>query len=95
MNSIICEPYRQMCLYMCVMVDQREALAVTTRLTDQVYFTTKLIGTWVKVKGWTSTCYPFPEAILVQATTSTTIQSAGRRVYRNSIICENKKEREV
>ena len=37
MNSIICEPYRQMCLYMCVMVDQREALAVTTRITDQVY----------------------------------------------------------
>ena len=35
MNSIICE---QMCLYMCVMVDQREALAVTTRLTDTVYF---------------------------------------------------------
>jgi hypothetical protein len=27
-----------MCLYMCVMVDQREALAVTTRLTDTVYF---------------------------------------------------------
>ena len=25
-------------LYMCVMVDQREALAVTTRLTDTVYF---------------------------------------------------------
>ena len=38
MNSIICEPYRQMCLYMCVMVDQREALAVTTQLTDTVYF---------------------------------------------------------
>ena len=38
MNSIICEPYRQMCLYMCVMVDQREALAVTTRLTYTVYF---------------------------------------------------------
>ena len=38
MNSIICEPYRQMCLYMCVTVDQREALAVTTRLTDTVYF---------------------------------------------------------
>ena len=38
MNSIICEPYRQMCLYMCVMVDQREALAVTTRLTNMVYF---------------------------------------------------------
>jgi hypothetical protein len=38
MNSIICEPYRRMCLYMCVMVDQREALAVTTRLTDMVYF---------------------------------------------------------
>ena len=38
MNSIICEPYRQMCLYMCVMVDQHEALAVTTRLTDTVYF---------------------------------------------------------
>jgi hypothetical protein len=38
MNSIICESYRQMCLYMCVMVDQREALAVTTRLTDTVYF---------------------------------------------------------
>ena len=37
MNSIICEPYQQMCLYMCVMVDQREALAVTTRLTDTVY----------------------------------------------------------
>ena len=37
MNSIICEPYRQMCLYMCEMVDQREALVVTTRLTDQVY----------------------------------------------------------
>jgi hypothetical protein len=34
MNSIICEPYRQMCL----MVDQREALAVTSRLTDTVYF---------------------------------------------------------
>jgi hypothetical protein len=30
MNSIICEPYQHMCLYMCVMVDQREALAVTT-----------------------------------------------------------------
>jgi hypothetical protein len=38
MNSIICEPYRQMCLYMCVMVDQCEALAVATRLTDTVYF---------------------------------------------------------
>jgi hypothetical protein len=38
MNSIICEPYRQMCLYMCVMVDQCAALAVTTRLTDTVYF---------------------------------------------------------
>jgi hypothetical protein len=38
MNSIICEPYRQMCLYMCVMVDQRVALAVTTQLTDTVYF---------------------------------------------------------
>ena len=37
MNSIIYEPYRQMCLYMCVMVDQREALAVTTQLTDMVY----------------------------------------------------------
>ena len=37
MNSIICEPYRQMFLYMCVMVDQHEALAVTTRLTDTVY----------------------------------------------------------
>jgi hypothetical protein len=35
MNSIICEPYRQMCLYMCVMVDQREALAVTTDLLTQ------------------------------------------------------------
>jgi hypothetical protein len=39
MNSIICEPYRQMCLYiLCVMVDQREALAVTTRLTDCLFF---------------------------------------------------------
>jgi hypothetical protein len=38
MNSIICEPCRQMCLYMCVMEDQHEALAVTTRLTDTVYF---------------------------------------------------------
>ena len=38
MNSIICEPYLQMCLYMCVMVDQREALVVTTRPTDTVYF---------------------------------------------------------
>jgi hypothetical protein len=28
----------QTCLYMCVMVDQREALAVTTGLTDTVYF---------------------------------------------------------
>ena len=37
MNSIICEPYRQMCLYMSVMIDQREALAVTTQLTDTVY----------------------------------------------------------
>ena len=33
MNITICEPYQQMC----VMVDQREALSVTTRLTDQVY----------------------------------------------------------
>ena len=23
-------------------------------------FTSKLSGTWVKGKGWTSTCYPFP-----------------------------------
>jgi hypothetical protein len=38
MNSISCEPYRQMCQYMCVMVDQREALADTTQLTDTVYF---------------------------------------------------------
>jgi hypothetical protein len=38
MNSIICEPYQQMCLFMCVVVDQREAIAVTTRLTDTVYF---------------------------------------------------------
>jgi hypothetical protein len=38
MNSIICEPYRQMSLYMCVMVDQCGALAVTTPLTDTVYF---------------------------------------------------------
>jgi hypothetical protein len=38
MNSIIYEPYRQMCLYMCVMVDQREALVVTTPLTNTVYF---------------------------------------------------------
>ena len=37
MSSIICEPYRQMCLYMFVVVDQREALAVTTQLTDTVY----------------------------------------------------------
>ena len=37
MNSIICEPYRQMCLYMFVMVDQYEALAVTTQHTDTVY----------------------------------------------------------
>jgi hypothetical protein len=67
LNSIICEPYRQMCLYMCVMVDQREALAVTTQLTDSVYFgsnhqpwgqkaatlhfTTKLSGSWVKVRA--------------------------------------------
>ncbi len=32
MNGIICEPYLQMCLYMCVMVDQRKALAITTHL---------------------------------------------------------------
>jgi hypothetical protein len=38
MNSIICEPYRQMCLYMCVIVDQREALAVTTGFTNTFYF---------------------------------------------------------
>jgi hypothetical protein len=38
MNIIICESFRQMCLYMCVMVDQRESLAVTTRLIDMVYF---------------------------------------------------------
>jgi hypothetical protein len=36
MNSIICEPYRQMCLYICVLVDQCETLAVTTRLTDTI-----------------------------------------------------------
>ena len=36
MNSIICEPNWQMCLFMCVMVYQLEALAVTTRLTDTV-----------------------------------------------------------
>ena len=38
MNSILCEPYRQMCLYMCLMVDQHEALVVNTQLTDTVYF---------------------------------------------------------
>ena len=38
MISIIFETYRQMFLYMCVMVDQREALVVTTQLTDTVYF---------------------------------------------------------
>ena len=38
MDSIICEPHQQMCLFMCEMVDQREALAVTTRLTDTVCF---------------------------------------------------------
>ena len=32
MKSIICEPYRQMCLYKCVMVDHCEPLAVTTHL---------------------------------------------------------------
>ena len=37
MDSIIYETYGQMCLYMCVMVNQREALAVTTQLTDTVY----------------------------------------------------------
>ena len=37
MNSFIYEPYRQMCLYMFVMVDQREALAVTTEFTDTVH----------------------------------------------------------
>ena len=51
MNSIICEPYRQMCLYMCVMVDQREALAVTTQLTDTVYLVRptgiRTINPWV------------------------------------------------
>ena len=36
-SSIICEPYRQMSLYMCVMVDQCKALAVTTQLNDQIY----------------------------------------------------------
>jgi hypothetical protein len=44
MNSFICEPYRQMCLYMSVMVDQCEALAVTTRLTDTVYYGSPLPG---------------------------------------------------
>ena len=39
-----------------------------------LHLTTKLSGTWVKGKGWTSARYPFPEAILVQATTSTTTQ---------------------
>jgi hypothetical protein len=38
MNSIICEPYWQTCLFMCVLVDLREALAVTNQLTDTVYF---------------------------------------------------------
>jgi hypothetical protein len=72
------------------MVDQREALSVTTDLLTQFIwfalpgfeptaigsvssnpaFTTKLSGTWVKGKGWTSACYPFQEA-----TTSTTSQS--------------------
>jgi hypothetical protein len=52
MNSIICEPYWQMCLYMCVMVDQREALAVTTRLTDTVY-----IGS----PYWDSNCQPLDQ----------------------------------
>ena len=37
MNGIICELYRQMCLCMCVLLDQHEALAVTTQLTDTVY----------------------------------------------------------
>ena len=84
---------------MCVMEDQFEALAVNTQLTDTVYFGSpyriRTVNPWVskqraiwysgKGKGCTSTCDPFSEAILVQATTSTTIQSAGRRAYINSI----------
>jgi hypothetical protein len=45
-----------------------------TSVTDLLWLktgtvTTKLSGTWVKGKDWTSACYQFSEAILVQATT--------------------------
>ena len=53
-----------------------------------------LTAHWVKGKGRTFAFYPFPVAILVQATTSTNTQSSGRRVYINSIICENENKRE-
>ena len=56
MNSIICEPYRQMCLYMCVFVDQREAQAVSTQLTDMVYL---VRPTWIRtVNPWVSKQQP-------------------------------------
>ena len=37
----------QTCLFMCVMVDQREALAVTTRLTDTVYLVGPIAETFM------------------------------------------------
>ena len=65
MNSIICEPYRQMCLYMCVMVDQREALAVTTGLTDMVYL---VRSNWIRTDNtWVTKQQPciLPQSYLV------------------------------
>ena len=65
MNSIICEPYRQMCLYMCVMVDQREALAVTTRLTDTVYFGSpyRTVNLWISKQQLCNINYTFDKSL--------------------------------
>ena len=79
-------------------VDEHEAFADTTELTDTVYLVRTtgfrtinpwiskqqpcilpLSSNWVKGKGWTYT-YPFPEAIVVQAATSTITQSYMKKV---------------
>ena len=51
------------------------------------HFTILAIWYLGKGKGWTSACYPFPEAILVQATTSTTTQSE-QYLKNNSYSCK-------
>jgi hypothetical protein len=64
-----------MCLYMCVMVDQHEALSVTTRLTDTVCFGLPYRDSNRQPLDQQPCILPLSYLVLVQATTSTTTQS--------------------